>query len=111
MCVCPAAADERPSTRVHHTAPEGTSNSWASLLHAAKPLIAVVAATTGIALLAQLFFRYITGTAAPMVWAMYAAYPDCAYSIWAMGFIVTGGPYCLAAKDGRQDPDQLFANA
>ena len=89
-----AAADERPSpsTRVHSTVQEVSTRSWASLLHAAKPLIAVVAATTGIALLAQLFYRYITVMAARMLLALYAAYSSCACSFWAAETNVTYGP-------------------
>ena len=38
----------------------GSSTAWTYLPQAAKPLIALLAATTGIALLVQLLFRYIT---------------------------------------------------
>lgn len=67
-----AAADERPnpSAAVHGTFQGGSSGSWTSLLHVVKPLIAVVAATTGLALLAQLFIRYVTITAALMPLAL-----------------------------------------
>ena len=51
-----AAADERVST-VGNASEEGGPGSWAPLAHAAKPLVALLAATTGIALLVQLLFR------------------------------------------------------
>ena len=71
-----AAADERPnpSAPVHSTGEGDSSESWTSLLHVVKPLIAVVAATTGVALLAQLFIRYVTDIAAHMPRALYAAH-------------------------------------
>lgn len=108
--VCTAAADERPglSTRVHSTAQEGNSRSWSSLLHATKPLIAVVAATTGTALLAQLFFRCVTVTAAHVPFALHAADCSCACSAWATVFDVADGPsLCCSSGSQWQNWDQL----
>ena len=57
-----AAADERRQPAAHEPSAlqDGSARPWAYILHAAKPLLAIAAATTGIVLLGQLFFRYVT---------------------------------------------------
>lgn len=55
VCAAVAAVDERVSS-IGIVSKEGGPGSWAPLAHA-KPLLALLAATTGIALLVQLLFR------------------------------------------------------